>query len=133
MMDDVSAHLKTVQNVFLFFLSFCLVCWALFVEFRPYSAGVMLGSIASMINARHLAWKIHRLSEKAIAASLEQRAPRKAANIGFLTRAAIAGLAGLIAVRYPEHIALATTIAGYFFAQLATLVLGILSIKRSKK
>ncbi|MCR8632316.1 MULTISPECIES: ATP synthase subunit I [Paenibacillus] len=131
-MDDFSAHLKTVQNVFLFFLSFCLVSWAIFEDFRPYSAGLMLGSIASMINARYLAWKILRLSEKVIKASLEQQVPRKA-TIGFLTRAAIAGLAGLIAVRYPEHIALPTTIAGYFFAQLATLVLGILSIKRSKK
>jgi ATP synthase protein I len=30
-------------------------------------------------------------------------------------------------------VALTTTIAGYFFAQLATLVVGILSIGRSKK
>ncbi|WP_028550952.1 ATP synthase subunit I [Paenibacillus sp. UNC451MF] len=131
-MDDFSAHLKTVQNVFLFFLSFCLVVWAIFVEFRPYSAGLMLGSIVSMINARYLAWKIRKLSEKVIEAPPEQKVPNKA-NIGFLTRAAIAGLAGLVAIRFPEHVAILTTIVGYFFAQLATLVLGILSIKRSKK
>jgi ATP synthase protein I len=127
MMDDFSAHLKTVQNVFLFFLSFCLAAWALFVEYRPYSAGLMLGSVASMINARYLAWKIHKFTE----AALEKKGRK--VNLGFLTRAAIAALAGLVAFRYPQYVALTTTIAGYFFAQLATLVVGILSIGRSKK
>ncbi len=126
-MDEFSAHLKTVQNVFLFFLSFCLAAWALLVDYRVYAAGLMLGSIASMINARYLAWKIHKFT----AAVLEQKGRK--VNLGFLTRAAIAALAGLVAVRYPQHVALSTTIAGYFFTQLATLVLGILSSKRSKK
>jgi ATP synthase protein I len=126
-MDDFSAHLKTVQNVYLFFLSFCLAAWALFVEYRPYSAGLMLGSAASMINARYLAWKIHKFTD----AALEKKGRK--VNLGFLTRAAIAALAGLVAVRYPQQVALATTIAGYFFAQLATLVVGILSIGRSRK
>ena len=131
-MNEFSAHLKTFQNLFFFFLSFCLVAWALFVEYRPYSAGLMLGATVSMINARYLAWKIRKLSEKAIAARPEPKVPGKS-NIGFLTRAAIAGLAGLIAVRYPGYFDIITTIAGYLFIQLATLVLGIISVKRSKK
>jgi ATP synthase protein I len=126
-MDDFSAHLKTVQNVFLFFLSFCLAAWALLVDYRVYVAGLMLGSIASMINAKYLAWKIHKFTN----AVIEQKGRK--VNLGFLTRAAIAALAGLVAFRYPQHVALTTTIVGYFFAQLATLVLGILSIKRAKK
>jgi len=131
-MDEFSAHLKTVQNVFYFFLSFCLVLWAVFVEFRPYAAGVMLGACASMINAKYLAWKIRKLSDKVIAvAADEQKGPYRG-NIGFLTRGAIAALAGIAAVRYPQYFSLPTTIAGYFFVQLATLVLGIISIKRSK-
>ena len=56
--------LKTVQNAFFFFLSFCLVGWALLVDYRPYLAGFMLGSVVSMINARHLAWKIGRATEQ---------------------------------------------------------------------
>jgi ATP synthase protein I len=126
-MDDFTAHLKTVQNVFLFFLSFCLAAWALLVEYRPYTAGLMLGSVASMINAKYLAWKIHKFADAAI-----EKKGRKV-NLGFLTRAAIAALAGLVAVRYPQHVAFATTIAGYFFVQLATIVLGILSIRGAKK
>jgi ATP synthase protein I len=92
-----------------------------------YVAGLMLGSIASMINAKYLAWKIHKFTN----AVIEQKGRK--VNLGFLTRAAIAALAGLVAFRYPQHVALTTTIVGYFFAQLATLVLGILSIKRAKK
>ncbi|UJF33283.1 ATP synthase subunit I [Paenibacillus hexagrammi] len=126
-MDDFSAHLKTVQNVFLFFLSFCLAAWALLVDYRVYVAGIMLGSIVSMINARYLAWKIFKMS----AAVVEQKGRK--VNIGFLTRAAIAALAGIIAIRYPQHVALTTTVAGYFFVQLVTIVLGILSIKKSRK
>jgi len=126
-MDDFSATLKTVQNAFLFFLSFCLAAWALLVDYRIYFAGLMLGSIASMINARFLAWKINKMA----AAAIEQKGRK--VTLGFLTRAAIAALAGLVAVRYPQHIALTTTIAGYFFVQLATLVLGILSIRKSQK
>ncbi|NEW08908.1 ATP synthase subunit I [Paenibacillus sp. SYP-B3998] len=126
-MDNFSATLKTVQNVFLFFLSFCLAAWALLVDYRVYIAGLMLGSIVSIINARFLAWKIDKLA----AAAIEQKGRK--VTLGFLTRAAIAAFAGLVAVRYPQHFALPTTIAGYFFAQLVTLVLGILSIKMSKK
>jgi ATP synthase protein I len=127
MMDDFAAHLKAVRNVFLFFLSFCLAAWAVLVEYRPYVAGLMLGSVASMVNARYLAWKIHKFT----VAAIEQKGRK--VHLGFVTRAAIAALAGLVAVRYPQHVALTTTIAGYFFAQLATLVLGILSIRRAKK
>jgi len=126
-MDEFSATLKTVQNVFLFFLSFCLAAWAILVDYRVYIAGLMLGALASMINARFLAWKINKLG----AAAIEQKGRK--VTLGFLTRAAIAAVAGLVAVRYPQHFALATTIAGYFFTQLATLVLGILSIRKSQK
>jgi ATP synthase protein I len=127
-MDNFKAHLKTVQNVFLFFLSFCLVGWALLVDYRVYFAGLMLGSIAGMINAKYLAWKIHKLA----AIAIEQKG-RKKMNLGFLTRAAIVGLAAVVALRYPQHVALSTTVAGYFFAQLVTIVLGILSIRKAKK
>ncbi|RTE08985.1 ATP synthase subunit I [Paenibacillus whitsoniae] len=125
-MDEFSATLKTVQNIFLFFLSFCLAAWAFFVDYRVYIAGIMLGSLASMINARFLAYKINKMA----AAAIEQKGRK--VTLGFLTRAAIAGFAGLVAVRYPEQVALTTTIVGYFFAQLATLVLGIVSNRRSK-
>ncbi|MFC5451442.1 ATP synthase subunit I [Paenibacillus aestuarii] len=126
-MDEFSATLKTVQNVFLFFLSFCLAAWAILVDYRLYIAGLMLGALASMINARFLAWKINKLG----AAAIEQKGRK--VTLGFLTRAAIAAVAGLVAVRYPQHFALPTTIAGYFFTQLATLVLGIVSIRKSQK
>ncbi|MFN0224578.1 ATP synthase subunit I [Paenibacillus sp. KR2-11] len=128
-MDEFSAHLKTVQNIFLFFLSFCLVGWALLEGYRPYVAGVMLGSAVSMINARYLAWKIRKVT----GSDGDEQPPARKANMGFMTRAAIATLAGIVAIRYPEHVSLPTTVAGYFFTQLVTLVLGIISIRKANK
>ncbi|WP_426450450.1 ATP synthase subunit I [Paenibacillus sp. S-38] len=128
-MDDFSAHLKTVQNTFLFFLSFCLVGWALLEGYRPYFAGLMLGATVSIINARYLAWKIRRVT----GSEGDGPPPARKANMGFMTRAAIATMAGLLANRYPEFVSLPTTVAGYFFTQLVTLVLGFISIRKANK
>jgi ATP synthase protein I len=127
-MDGFSAHLKTIQTCFLFFLSFCLAAWAVAVDLRPWFAGFMLGSSASYINARHLAWKVNRIGE---AASSGQS---RRANLSFLTRAAIAALACAVALRYPGQLSFFTTVAGLFFTQLATLAMGIVaSYRRSRK
>ncbi|CAG7655623.1 ATP synthase subunit I [Paenibacillus allorhizosphaerae] len=126
-MDDFKAHLKTVQNVFYFFLSLCLVCWAMLVDYRPYFAGLMLGAFVSLVNAKYLAWKIHKLTD-----TLPETTSKRKMNMGFLTRAALATLAAVLALKYKQHFSLHTVIAGYFFIQLATLVLGFISIKKQK-
>lgn len=127
-MDEYSAPLKTVQTSFLFFLSFCLAGWGLAVDARPFFAGLMLGALASFINARHLAWKVNRVGEVAVSGL------GKRVNLGFLTRAAIATLAAAIALRYPLYFAFSTTVAGLFFSQLVTLLMGIVaSYRRSRK
>jgi ATP synthase protein I len=127
-MDDFSAHLKTVQTIFMFFLSFCLAGWALAADYRPYFAGLMLGSVTSLINSRHLAWKVGRFTELALA----QRGGKRF-SLGFLTRGALAVLACAVALRYPHLFAFWTTLAGLFFAQLATLILGIVAIYRQRR
>ncbi|WP_238540564.1 ATP synthase subunit I [Paenibacillus mucilaginosus] len=86
-------------------------------------AGWILGTLASLINAHYLAWKIRRLSDAVLAG-------RRSRGIGFGTRAAIAILAVWAAYRYPEVFAVWTTITGLIFVQLATLLLGIISIKK---
>lgn len=126
-MDDFSAHLKTVQTSFLFFLSFCLAGWGLAVDARPYFAGLMLGAVASFINAKHLAWKVNRVGEAAVSGS------GKRINLSFLTRAAIATLAAAIALRYPSLFAFSTTVAGLFFSQLVTLLMGIVANNRRSR
>jgi ATP synthase protein I len=119
-MDDFSAHLKTVQRITFLFLSLCFMGWALFPPYRAYCAGLILGTSVSLINARYLAWKIEQLTQ-----AIMEKSNRKV-NMGFITRASIALLAILVSYRF-EQIAFSTTLAGLFFVQLATLLLGIIS------
>ncbi|MCZ8514820.1 ATP synthase subunit I [Paenibacillus filicis] len=126
-MDDFSGHLKTVQRIAIFFLSFCFMGWALAVNARPLFAGLILGTAVSWMNARYLAWKIGQLTTAVL-----EKSGRKI-NMGFITRAATSLLAVVIAYRFQEHVALSTTLAGLFFVQLATLLLGIFSNLRARK
>ncbi|UUZ82579.1 ATP synthase subunit I [Paenibacillus sp. P26] len=126
-MDDFSGHLKTVQRITIFFLSFCFMGWAVAPGARNLFAGLILGTAVSWINARYLAWKIEQLTKAVL-----EDSGRKI-NMGFITRAAMALLAVVIAYRFREHVALSTTLAGLFFVQLATLLLGIFSNLRARK
>lgn len=125
-MDDFSAHLKAVQKFTLFFLSICFFAWALLPEYRAYSMGLIVGTCVSYINAQYLAMKIQQLTKAVV-----EKTNRKV-NLGFITRASIALLTVVLVVKYPEKIALSTTLAGLFVVQLATLLLGIVSNSRRK-
>lgn len=126
-MDDFSGQLKTVQRIAIFFLSFCFMGWAIAPNERELFAGLILGTLVSLINARYLAWKIEQLTQ-----AILDKSGRKI-NMGFITRAATALLAVVVAYRFQEHVALSTTIAGLFFVQLATLLLGIISNIKARR
>lgn len=110
-MNEFAAHIKHIQTVYFFFLSFCLVCWALWIDARPQFAGVILGITISMINARYLAWKINRITNMALSQNRYNKL-----NIGFLTRAAIATLAAIIAYQYQQHFHVFYVVGSFFFA-----------------
>ncbi len=124
-MDEFSAHLRTVLKSTLFFLSVCFFGWAVLPPYRGYFAGLILGTAVSLINAQYLAWKIRQLSRAA-----EEKSGRRV-NLGFVTRASTSLLAVLVSLRSP-HIEFSATLAGLFFVQLATLLVGIISNLRKK-
>jgi ATP synthase protein I len=124
-MNDLSAHLKTVTRVTIFFLSLCLLVWALYPSYRPYASGVMIGIIASLINGNYLAVKIRQLSR--MASTGQQRR----INLGFLTRAAIAVLAVMLSMRIND-VNLFAVVTGLFAWQVAAFLTGILSIFKNK-
>ncbi|WP_127581075.1 ATP synthase subunit I [Paenibacillus koleovorans] len=125
-MDEFTAHLKAVQKVTLFFLSFCLFAWAFLPDYRPYSLGLVVGVSVSYLNAQYLALKLRQLT-KAVVEKTNRRV-----NLGFITRAATSLLTVVIVVKNPDKIALSTTLAGLFIVQLVTLLLGIVSNARRK-
>lgn len=125
-MDDLNSYVKHVTRFTLVFMSICLLVWALFPSIRIYAAGLILGTAVSLLNTRYLSVKIMQMSELVI-----QR-ERKRFNLGFLTRAAIALLTVMLALKW-DQVDLVSTIAGLIFTQLATILVGIFLLSKNPK
>ncbi|MCR8645096.1 ATP synthase subunit I [Paenibacillus sp. N1-5-1-14] len=122
-MDDFHAHLGRLQRYTLFFLSACCLGWAMFADYRPYVAGVILGTAVSLISARYMAWKIDQMS------SVILDGVRKRINLGFMTRAALALLAVMVAIKSP-HVDIVSTMVSLVFVQFLSLILGFVQSRR---
>ncbi len=118
-MIELSSYLKAVMRIAIFFLSASLVVWIFFPEYRSLSAGFILGTLAGMFNAQHLAQKVRKI----IRSAAEQKI--RNANTGFVSRAAIVFMAAVIAIKFPEKFSLITMLIGVLWVQLATLLLEI--------
>ena len=128
-MDDFQAHVKAVLRLSLVLLSFCLVGWLLAGTAKPFYAGLLLGSVVSIINSQYLALKINQASQAVI------HKTNRRVNLGFVTRASLALLAIILAAKYEQDISILAVIIGLFLSQLVTLLLGIASwigIKKKK-
>jgi ATP synthase protein I len=124
-MNDLEQLLRNVFRFALFFLSACFLFWAIFPQWRPYAAGLVLGTLVSLINARILTHKIHVITQ----AVLQNSGAR--VNMGFVGRICVVLIGTMIAVKLPQF-HLVATIAGFFFVQLATLVMGFVFIFQNR-
>lgn len=97
--------------------------WALLPGYKSVFGGFLIGVIGGMAISWHLAWKLARLGDAAAAG----HKPRS--GLGFLTRACIGLLAGVVSVRMLEF-NLASTVAGLIVPSMATLLLGIIARRR---
>lgn len=125
-MDDFSAHLKMVYRISIYFLSFCFAGYFLFPEYSGYFLGLLIGVLVSLINSVYLSLKIKQLTDAVIAKS------NRRVNMGYLTRASMALLAIIASIKY-ENIEFSTTLAGLFFVQGVTLLVGMVSHFRNKQ
>lgn len=128
-MDDFQAHVKAVLRLSLFFLSFCLIGWFVGGTARPFFAGLLLGSVVSVISTQYLAFKISQATHAVI------HKTNRRVNLGFVTRASLALLAIILAAKYDQDFSILAVIIGLFLSQLVTLLLGIASwigIKKKK-
>jgi len=124
-MIDLSSHLRTLLRATLFLMAVGLVGWALVPSVRPYAAGVMLGAVGSLVNAHLLRYKIEMLGQQ-IAEKTQKRV-----GLGFVARISVALMAVMVAMKQPG-VDLAATIVGLFFAQMVTLLLGMVTIFKRK-
>ncbi|CAM3698948.1 ATP synthase subunit I [Cohnella lubricantis] len=122
-MDELPALLKRVSRIAFFFLSMGCLGWVILPGYKPVFGGFLIGVIGGLAISWHLAWKLVRLGDAAAAG----RKPRS--GLGFLTRACIGLLAGVVSVRTLEF-DLAATAAGLIVPSMATLLLGIIARRR---
>jgi ATP synthase I chain. len=119
-MDDFPSLVRAGYRISIFFLSFCLLGWALAdTGGQRWFAGLALGTVVSVINGRYLAMKVDLLAKAAV-----ERTARRI-NLGFVTRASMALLAVVAAVKFADRFELMAVMAGLFFTPLATLAAGV--------
>lgn len=124
-MISLTGYLKTVTRLSLFFLSASCLAWAVYPQYGDVFGGIVVGTIAGVINLSHLAWRVRRIAGQAAVTGQPKRSA-----IGFLFRACVALLAALVATRY-FHFSLAAVIAGIIAVPLSTLAVGALLNRKS--
>jgi len=93
-------------------MSALLAAWAVAPEGRTIAAGLILGTIASLMNAFLLRRRVDLITR------LVMENSGKKAGLGMASRLAVILLAVMVAYRFPEHFSLPATLAGCFYAQV---------------
>lgn len=125
MMDDLPVIMRRISRITFFFLFLGCLGWAVYPEWKEIFGGYLIGALGSLLFTWHLAWKTIRVADMAAGGR------RSRGGFGFLSRAAIGLLAAVISVRTLEFDP-AATVAGLITAPMATLVLGLSSIRRKR-
>lgn len=111
-MSDLTSVVRAVASVtFLLLLTF-MFGWAVMPEYRLYIAGLVLGIAAATVNAYYLSIKVRQIVEVVVGQE------KRRCSLGFMMRTCIALLVVMLAVKFPQHISLVTTIIGFFVTQL---------------
>lgn len=97
-MRDYVLRIRRMVKWTTFFLSGSILGWG-FTDYPTWFGGLGLGILFGLLSAVYTSWKIHRVGEIAI----QYKGERKRASLGMPTRFAMAGLATLIAMRFPEY------------------------------
>lgn len=125
MNDDLPVLMRKISRITFFFLFLGCLGWAIYPEWETIFGGYLIGALGSLLFTWQLAWKTMRVAELAAGGR------RSRGGFGFLSRAAIGLLAAVISVKQLGYDP-AATVAGLITAPMATLVLGLSSIRRRR-
>jgi ATP synthase protein I len=125
-MNDLGTLMRSVFRASMLFMSLCLLAWAFIPAVKTYAAGLVLGTLISLINAYMLQSRIHTITRVALANT------GKRVNSGFIGRVCMVVFGTMTCLRFP-HFHLVSTIIGFFFVQLATLIIGFISSLREQR
>ncbi|CAH8767463.1 ATP synthase subunit I [Paenibacillus dendritiformis] len=118
-MNDMTSIVHAVTRVAFILMSMFLLVWAFSPEHRPYAAGLTLGTVAGLINARYLSMKVRQLAELAASQT------RQRFSLGLVTRMCIVLLAVMIGMKF-EQVSLVSTIVGLIFMQVVTIIVSVI-------
>ncbi|WP_257348087.1 ATP synthase subunit I [Pseudalkalibacillus decolorationis] len=117
----MTEHLSDYKNAFrryikygLYLLAISVAGWG-FTEYQAVFLGLCLGIAVSLLNV----WSMHRKVGRLGQAVVEGR---KVKTLGSLTRLMTAGLAVLVAVRYPEMLNLIAVVVGLLMMYFIMLI-----------
>lgn len=125
-MNELAVQLRLLFRVFIFWISLCLLVWAVVPAYKTFSAGIILGSSASLLSSMHLVMRIQKLVH--ILASQQVRR----FSLGFFTRIAIALIAVMIALRL-DQFHLPATIIGLFYGPITSFVIAFFLLRQNHK
>jgi len=115
-MDDL---LKRAMRPTLFFMAALFMLWAFIPEGRTVAAGLILGTIASIVNGFLLRRRIDIIGRLAIENS------GKKTSLGMVSRLATILFVVMTAYRFPEYLSLPATLAGCFYVPIAVFLVAI--------
>lgn len=121
-MSDLTSTARVVISVMSLLLSAFVLGWVVMPQYRLYITGLVLGTAASIVNARYLAIKVSQIAEFVSGQSREKRRY----SLGFMTRMCIALLAVMFSIKFPQYISLVATIIGLFITQLLLIFISII-------
>ncbi|MFC0186985.1 ATP synthase subunit I [Fictibacillus aquaticus] len=124
-MTEYSATYARYFKYTLFSLSFFVLGYA-FTDYKTIFLGLALGTVFSLYNLWNMYSKIGRFGQ-AVASG------QKVKTLGSLARLVTAGLAVLIAQRYPEHFHLLSVVVGLMSVYIIMLIDSLTRATRTSK
>lgn len=120
-MDNI---FKMAMRGALFFAAACLLLWGIFPEWKSVFAGLLLGVVASFMNALLLRRRVEIVGQ-----AMASRGMRKM-GLGLGSRMAMVLLVAMVAYKYPETFNLPATLAASMVMPFILLVSALIHQKR---
>ncbi|MDQ0482332.1 ATP synthase subunit I [Guptibacillus hwajinpoensis] len=120
-MTEYTQSFRRYMQFTLYLLAIFVMGWGI-TSYKAIFLGLILGTILSIYNLFNMYRKVDRLGEATVKGT-------KARSLGLLTRQAVAGLAVLIALRYPEYFNLLGVVSGLMTTYLIILIDSISKIR----
>ncbi|PFG15192.1 ATP synthase subunit I [Bacillus sp. es.036] len=120
-MTEYTQSFRRYMQFTLYLLAIFVMGWGI-TSYKALFLGLILGTILSIYNLFNMYRKVDRLGEATVKGT-------KARSLGLLTRQAVAGLAVLIALRYPEYFNLLGVVSGLMTTYLIILIDSISKIR----